>query len=590
MGRGWATDGGDGERSTRAEGAVRPVHRPLSLATVVRELRLWAGLVLFGYLLTHLTNHALGLVSLAAMEAGRGWFLALWRSPLGTPLLYGALLVHPALALWALYQRRHLRIPAWETCRLVLGLLIPFLLASHVVGTRLAHEWAGVTDSYTRVVLIQWELRPEVGLRQLGLVTAAWLHGCMGLHFWLRFRPWYPHAAWLLYAGALLVPVLALLGFAQAGRQVSALAGEPGWVEGTLRATGTVGPGERAALDRAADLIWRGFAASLGLLLVARIGRHVHRRRQGTVRITYADGREMAVPVGFSVLEASRYGGIPHASVCGGRGRCSTCRVRIVRGRDRLPAPAPEERRVLERVAAPPDVRLACQLRPRHDLTVVPLLPPGVRAADVLARPEPAAFASGEEREIAVLFADIRGFTRIVEQKLPYDVVFVLNRYFETVGEAIHRSGGIVNQFVGDGVMALFGVTAAPADACRAALAAADALVRGVAELSRLLAEELPAPIRIGVGIHVGVVVVGRMGLGEAAYLTAVGDTVNVAARLEQLTKELDCVLVISEPVALGAGVDVSMCPRHDLTVRNRREPLTVRVVHDPRTLTAQLG
>jgi adenylate cyclase len=116
---------------------------------VVRQLRLGAGLVLFTYVLTHFLNHALGLVSLSAMETGRVWFLALWRNPAGTFILYGALVTHPALALWALYQRRHLRMPVWEAVRLVLGLSIPLFLVSHIAGTRLAHEWAGVTDSYS---------------------------------------------------------------------------------------------------------------------------------------------------------------------------------------------------------------------------------------------------------------------------------------------------------------------------------------------------------------------------------------------------------------------------------------------------------
>ena len=109
------------------------------------RLRLWSGCVLFLYVTLHLSNHALGLISLDAMEAGRVWFLRLWRNPLGTAALYTALLVHPLLALWSIYRRRTLRMPPWETTQLVLGLLIPPLLAGHIVGTRLAHEWYGQT-------------------------------------------------------------------------------------------------------------------------------------------------------------------------------------------------------------------------------------------------------------------------------------------------------------------------------------------------------------------------------------------------------------------------------------------------------------
>jgi len=185
----------------------------------------------------------------------------------------------------------------------------------------------------------------------------------------------------------------------------------------------------------------------------------------------------------------------------------------------------------------------------------------------------------GREREVAVLFADLRGFTRMAEPKLPYDVVFFLNRYFETVGKAITRSGGVANQFTGDGVMALFGVDRGPAEGARQALAAAQAMVEGLAALSRDFASEIDAPLRLGIGIHVGPVVVGRMGYADTVYLTAVGDTVHVASRLEQLTKEYACELVISEQVAGQAGIDAAGLPRHELFVRNREAPLAIRVI-----------
>ena len=164
---------------------------------------------------------------------------------------------------------------------------------------------------------------------------------------------------------------------------------------------------------------------------------------------------------------------------------------------------------------------------------------------------------------------------------MPYDVVFLLNRYFEAVTVAIERAGGIVNQFTGDGVMALFGVDTDAAEGCRRALDAAARMVEAVADVSRELADELDAPLRIGIGIHAGPAVVGRMGYGDTVYLTAVGDAVHVASRLQDLTKQYACQLVISEHVATRAGLDASAFPRHELTVRNRREPLAIRVVDD---------
>jgi adenylate cyclase len=275
------------------------------------------------------------------------------------------------------------------------------------------------------------------------------------------------------------------------------------------------------------------------------------------------------------VLDASRAANIPHASVCGGRGRCSTCRIRVTRGLENLPPPREAEQRVLARVGAARDVRLACQTRPVRDLAVAPLLAPSVAAREALA----ADVRQGRESEIAVLFADLRGFTRMAEHKLPYDVVFVLNRYFEAVGTAITGAGGMTNQFTGDGVMALFGIDDGPTVGSRQALVAARAMVQAVTALSDELAADLPAPLRIGIGVHVGPAVVGRMGWGPSFYLTAVGDTVHVAARLEQATKDYEAELVVSEDVARRAGVDLSAFPRHQLAVRNRAGRVDIRVL-----------
>ena len=557
-----------------------------SAAAVVRQIRLWTGLVLFAYLTTHFLNHALGLVSLEAMAAGQEWFVLVWRSLPGTVALYGSFAIHNLLALWALYRRRTLRMPAWEASQLTLGLLVPPLLVWHVVGTRLAHEVAGTLTSYTLVVLVLSQLDPIAGLRQVVVLVVAWIHGCIGLHFWLRLRPWYPRLARALYSGFLLVPVLALLGFAAAGQEVDRRAREPGFVQTVIREARLPSPAQREVLGRVARAIFWGDLGAIALVLAARAVREHVRRRQG-VRIEYPAGREVLVPAGFTILEASRFAGIPHASVCGGRGRCSTCRVRVIRGEALLPAATTDELRVLGRVGAPAHVRLACQVRPRRDLAVVPLVPAGAGPAEAL----PSEHRDGEELTIAVLFADLRGFTRLAERKLPYDVVFILNRYFEAVGGAITDAGGIVNQFTGDGVMALFGVDGVgPEEGSRQAVRAAAAMVARVQELSRTLADDLDTALRLGIGIHTGPTVVGQMGYASTTYLTAVGDTVHVAARLEALTKDYACELVLSEEVAVQAGVDVSDHARHELTVRNREAPLAIFVVPSAGRLAERLA
>jgi adenylate cyclase len=380
----------------------------------------------------------------------------------------------------------------------------------------------------------------------------------------------------MLFLFAVLLPVCAIFGFVASGREVTLLYEQPMWFAQKSMELNL--PGDDAvALVKHWTAIGRYIMGGLiAFVLIARIVRMLIARRRRRVVLSYAGGRKVEIVPGMSVLEASRDAGIPHASVCGGRGRCSTCRVRCGRGSEHLPPPSPEEARVLHRVGAPDGVRLACQIRPTHGLEVTPLLPPGVGPKAAWKQP---AYHQGSEREICVMFADIRSFTRFSETKLPYDVVFVLNRYFRSMGEAIDAAGGHIDKFIGDGVMALFGADTDPEEACRRALAAARAMGAALDELNRSLAHDLPEPIRIGIGIHFGAVIVGEMGYGKTISLTAIGDVVNTASRLEAATKEFGCQLIVSEALAARAGIDLSRFAHHEIEVRGRDGTLGIRVI-----------
>ena len=401
------------------------------------RLRLASGLVLMTFVATHLLNHALGIFSLAAMQQGREVFLALWRSAPGTVLLYGALLGHALLALHKLYRRRSLSLPAWEWAQIGLGLLIPVWLAAHLAGGRILHEFAGLEDDYVYMLDVLW---PDGALRQTVLVLVTWLHGCIGIHFWLRLRPWYRMASPWLLAVAVLLPALALVGFAHGGREVQSLAAaDPGWLRARAEEGRWLGPEEREAfVSRVEGAMLAAFAALLLAAAIARAMRGGLGRR--TVRLNYPDATSVALSPGMSVLEASRSAGVPHAAVCGGRGRCSTCRVRVTRGGEDLPLPAADEAKVLARIGAGPGIRLACQLRPTRDLSVVPLLPAGIGPRGAARPVDP---GQGIERTVAVLFADLRAFTRMAEGRLPYDVVFILNQYFKAMSQVIEDHGAV---------------------------------------------------------------------------------------------------------------------------------------------------
>ncbi len=556
----------------------------LSDTVSTQRLRIVSGLVMVTYVTTHFLNHALGLRSLAAMESGQKLFVAIWRSFPGTVVLYLALAIHVILALVAIYRReRFSSMRGWEMTQLVIGLLLPLVIIQHVIGTRIMHEFHGLNDQYTYTLLVMWKYLPYLAWLQSATLVLVWIHGCIGMHFWLRLKPGY--TAWKapLLACAIIVPTLGLLGFIDAGLTVLALTENPDW-ELAIRALANSPSDSAVAQGKLLTAQARG--VYVGLIVFTFVLRGVRIYSSTTkhgVSIRYDNGQIARISRGTSVLDASRLIGLPHASVCGGRGRCSTCRVRVGGGSERLPLPDEHEQKVLARVGAPQNVRLACQLRPVESIEVVRLLPPAKAGPeDALARP---GYVYGEEKEIAVLFADIRGFTRISEQKLPYDVVFILNRYFSEMGQAVESAGGRLDKFVGDGVMALFGIEQGPRSGARNALMAARKMTENLDELNASLGGELNSPLKIGIGIHVGQAIVGEMGYGSVTSLTAIGDTVNIASRLEAATKELDVPLVVSGAVSELVGESLLSAPTKTIRVPGREESLIVHLIHDPRQL-----
>ena len=550
------------------------------------RIRLWSSYVLFFYVVTHLLNHALGLISLRVLEAGRIWFVFIWHNPIGQAVLYGALLTHFCLALWSLYQRRTLRLSRWEWTQWTLGVLIVPLGTIHVVGTRLAHELYNVESGYPWVlgslVASDWTSTA----RQFSLPLVVWLHACIGLHFAWRLRPWY--RPWLpaLYAFALLVPIAGIAGAGIALRDVAELAQRPGFLDELFARVHVPTAAQIATLYSIADVLQFSALGLLVALLLARPARTLWERRAGVVHLSYGERRTASHATGLTVLEMSRIAGIPHASVCGGRGRCSTCRVRMAGdNRVKLPPASVEEQKVLSRVGAPDNVRLACQLRPPPGrYRVTPLLPASAGPVEAYRR-QPQ--AHGGEHYVAILFADIRGFTSISEGKLPYDVVFLLNRYFRATGQAVEAAGGRHDKFIGDGVMAIFGLNTDPRTACRQALDAARRMALALDDLNEAMSGDLDLPLRIGIGLHAGPAIVGEMGYERAAQITAIGDTVNTASRLETLTKEFGAELVVSQELLDGAGVKLETAPRHDVEIRGRQGRLAVRALTSASDLTA---
>ena len=550
----------------------------------LRQIRLASGVVLFAYLLSHFLNHALGNISLEALAGGVYYHTLFWQFLPVAVLFYTAALVHTGLGIWALYERRQFRWKAIEPLQLVLGLSVPALIVAHAVGVRLGQTLFGHEILYPQVLFVYWIASPHKLWLMFAVIVISWVHGCIGLHFWLRMKAFYKSAAPFLLAAAVLVPTLAMLGFYQGGRTVVDSDSVEWRAENlTPRQIGT--RAEQTFLNRVDDYFLAGYLGLLGLVLLARGVRALHERRGGMVSLSYGNGRTVRVPKGLSVLEASLRNNVPHASVCGGRARCSTCRIRVIGDCSTLPEPSQREAFVLKRVGTEdPSIRLACQLRPEADLSFFQLFMPQATTAGAQAS-SPARV--GQERYLVSMFVDMRGSTRMAEKRLPFDTVFIVNRFLGAVSQAVIECGGQPNQFVGDGMLILFGLAGNPRTACRNALKAASMIAANVDELNQFLSHDLREPIRFGIGIHGGEVIIGDIGYRDHMVFTALGDAVNVAARLQDLTKIHACEAVVSDEVRLTAGLADDVLPQEEVPIRGRAEPMIVRVVADARALSA---
>jgi adenylate cyclase len=510
-----------------------------------RSVRLTAGLIMFAYATCHLISHATGLFLLDGIQAiGHDIILAPWRTPIGLSLLLVAFLTHLGLGLAALYRRRHLRMPPIEACQLAFGLTIPLLLAPHVTNARLAVILDGFEDSYFRELYQFWITDPAVGLtRQFFLLVFVWVHGCIGIHMWLRYRQWYQRRIWMFAIAAATLPVLAILGITNAGWDtIYRAAIEPGFaVAHGPPAVGTAKALAAASLKSLVTRFQLGYIALLGSVLGLRALRNAIELRKNSIRVRYKNGKQVTAPRGYSILEVSRWAKIPHASVCGARGRCSTCRVRVIQGLEELPPPNRPELATLQRINAPVGVRLACQVRPTADVCVH-LLVPADRPLDGL-RVE---LDEGRELFVTALFVDLRDSTRLAAGRLPFDAMFIVDRYVQATTGAIHRHRGHVTSVAGDGIMSVFGLDGDAVSGARNALIAANAIWRAIDNISRDLAEEIGASLAFGIGLHSGLSVLGAVGHPDRPSLQFLGDTGNVAAKLESLTKERGCKLIVS--------------------------------------------
>ena len=543
-------------------------------ALIVRRSRTISGCILFFYVFTHLLNHSLGLISLDTMEQGRAIFLRFWRHDVLFYVLYGALSIHFLLGVYALARRRSFRMSRKEWIRNSCAVLIPFFLASHLSITLWGSRFLGLNDSYAFMIISTYIFDP-FGYIILGLMLMlVWTHGSIGIIGLIEFREFYSKLRGLFQGLILGLPLIAYGGYIRASIELSeASQSNPITIlELISNSNFTAEIGEK--IVSLSDLLqFLVYPILLSLFVAFYFIRNLLEKRFNSIQVQYTDGTNINVSRGSSLLEASHKAGRYHESVCGGRGRCTTCRVRVTSRLEELPRPNKIEQSVINRLNFDQSLRLACQLRPETDIEINPLIKLVNHDKQNL-RFSNQENLSGIEKETVIMFCDLRGFTRLSDGKMPFDVVFILNKYFKLVTDAVEENKGRIDKFIGDGVMAIFDKDTTISKNCKNALKGAAMITTYLNDLNDELSTEDIEPLRLGIGIHSGNAIIGKMGYGEASTDTAIGDTVNVASRLEQLTKDYSCQLMFSSTVAEKAEIDKTKLNSVKTKIRGKKDYL----------------
>ena len=278
--------------------------------------------------------------------------------------------------------------------------------------------------------------------------------------------------------------------------------------------------------------------------------------------IHFEQEKSVRTVAGKSVLQVALENNIPITHLCKGNARCSTCRVIVVKGE--LPPRTAKEEDLAKKLGFSEHVRLSCQLEACNEITIRRVI------QDETDRKILSQSNNAQEKNLAILFSDIRSFTTFSERQLPYDIVHILNRYFLRMGEAIVNNHGVIDKYMGDGIMALFGLEGSEHPGVLAYRAAQEMLQK-LEAFNEYLEKTYGETFQIGIGIHYGPVVVGHLGHPDSVSYTAIGDTVNVAARIESATKGRADILVSK---AVYKALNVSGWEEMEIELKGKSIPL----------------
>ncbi|MEH6524081.1 2Fe-2S iron-sulfur cluster-binding protein [Sulfitobacter sp.] len=328
---------------------------------VLRSIRIWSGLFLLAFVTSHLINLSLGLITIETMDRARPYLSGFWSGPITGFLLSASLISHFVLGLWALYVRPTLRTNTQDIVQMLTGMIVVPLLATHAIGISMLAD-AGVDFGYADTIRLFWLQAPALGLMQVVMLSVVWVHGSAGLFTWLRSKENAGRLLNWLYLLAVIVPVFALLGYAEAGREML-IAGQAGANLASNPAIPEDVVVPFAQIKQVTRAIIYGSIILVVFTLVARFIRLILQKTQEVILVRNG-GQEMISTSALSMLSGFQHNDQLHANLCAGRGRCGTCAVRVIRSEFPLPLASELEQRTLYKVGAPEGARLACQLTP----------------------------------------------------------------------------------------------------------------------------------------------------------------------------------------------------------------------------------
>ena len=559
----------------------------MDVSYAIRQGRHISGIILFIYVFSHLINHSLGIISITAMEQGRDVFLFFWRSIPGTLLLYGSLSLHFILAVLAILAKRKFFFTRIEIVQISFGFLIPFFLIIHIFETRYAYEFLNMEDKYIMLIANYWTYAEDKfgipGLfHPIILILFAWTHGIIGILKAFKHKSWFGNIKNYFSFFSFGLPFFAIAGYLVSG---AAVITEKKFNSQKLEARAFCDNGYCTQgfyeYVRLAGEVENWYIVVVFGMFCAFIMSVTFRKSFASIKIEYPNKRIVISGLGATILETSQDNGIPHASICGGNARCSTCRIKVTSDLDDLPRYSEIEYNLVKKLRFSKDIRLACQLRPTKNISVIPLTPVKSTILGTKNSSRIIKEFSGVEKELVVVFIDLRGFTTIAEKRLPYDTIYILNKYFEVAGDSIQANKGRIDKFIGDGIMAIFDHSNNIKKNSFDAIKAATELSSKLKHLNIILKDELEKPLNIGIGIHKGKSVSGLVGYGENYAETAIGDVVNVASRLESSCKDLKCQLVASEEVIVAAGLNPSSFAKAKISIKGRSGKINVYMIKD---------